>query len=231
MAVPPFPQKREAELLSWSSSFDALITDTPTRYGLTIEQAAAYATLHSDFATKYATATNPNTNSKANVERKNTAKEQLLYGPGGAWQLVNVIQAWPEINNDLRAELNIRIPDTEPTPVPVPDESPVVDVVSSVGHSIKVRVHDDTGNLRSKPAGVKGASLFFYVGDNPPSDVSAWSFALNSTKNLSDISVPAETAAGAKVWLTAFWFNSKMQSGPGATPVSIHIPGGLSVAA
>lgn len=231
MAVPPFPQTREADLLSWSTAFDTRITASPTDFGLDAAQATAYNALHSAFAAAYAIAIDPNSNSKRNVEVKNNAKQELLYGMGGAWQLVNIIQAWPAINNDLRAELNIRIPDADPTPVPVPTELPDMDVISTFGHTIKMRVHDAKGGLRSKPAGVKGASIFFFVGDTAPSTVTEWSFAGNTTKNVFDVEVPSTTEAGAKVWLTAFWFNNRMQSGSAATPISIHIPGGVSVAA
>ena len=75
----------------------------------------------------YAASISPNTNSKSNTEFKNTAKDALLYGPGGAWQLVNICQAAPDMNNDLRAQLNIRIPDGSPTPVPIPTERPNID--------------------------------------------------------------------------------------------------------
>jgi hypothetical protein len=31
---------------------------------------------------------------------------------------------------------------------------------------------------------------------------------------------------GAAVWITAFWFNPRKQSGPAAEPVSANLPGG-----
>ena len=39
-------------------------------------------------------------------------------------------------------------------------------------------------------------------------------------------------AFGALIWFTAFWSNSKLQTGPHSDPVSINIPGGgVSMAA
>jgi len=234
MPIPVFPQSKEADLLAWSSAFSALITASPTSYGLTAAQATAYATLHSTFASAYAIAIDPNSNSKANVQGKNAAKEALLYGPGGAWQLVNVCQAWPSMNDSRRTQLNIRVPDTDPTPVPVPSESPVIDVVSTFGTTIRVKVHQASEGPTTpsgKPEGVKGASVCWFAGENPPADPVLFHFGANTTKNVVDVQLPATTTPGAKVWLTAFWFNNKMQSGPGATPVSIHIPGTMSMAA
>ena len=234
MAIPPFPQTKEAELLQWSTAFENTITAAPTTYGLTAAQATAYAILHTAFSNAYEIAINPNTNSKTNVEAKNTAKQNLLYGPGGAWQLVNIVQSWPGINNDLRSTLNIRIPDASPTPVPPPTESPVIDVVSTYGTTIKVKVHQASEGPKTpsgKPDGVKGASVCWFVGENPPADPSLFHFGANTTKNVVDIVLPATTTPGAKVWLTGFWFNNKMQSGPATTPVSIHIPGTMAAAA
>ena len=34
---------------------------------------------------------------------------------------------------------------------------------------------------------------------------------------------PADTAAGAKVWLTAFYFNERKQNGPACAPVGAVI--------
>jgi hypothetical protein len=232
MPVPPFPQRKESDFLAWSTSFRNSITADPVIYGLVAAQATAYSTLHTAFATAYATAIDPATNSKTNVEIKNTAMQALKYGPGGAWQLVNICQAFPGMNNDLRSALNIRIPDGRPNPVPVPQTWPDIDIVSVFGHTVRVRVHETGVPKGGKPAGVKGASLFFFVGEDPPADVNAWGFAGNTTKNVHDVMLPTETAAGARVWLTACWFNNRMESGPATTPpMSVNVPGGLSVAA
>jgi hypothetical protein len=230
MPVPVFPQAREADLLTWSTEFLASITASPAKYGLVAAQATAYGVLHDAFASAYATAVSTTTNSKANIEAKNTAKQNLLYGPGGAWQLVNIIQAFPAITNDDRVALNIRIPDTDPQPVPVPSERPNIDIVSVSAYSIKVRLHGD--GIRGKPANVKGASLFTHVGPTQPTDMNGWTFQGNTTKNTADLVVPPTTPNGSTVWITAFWFNNRMQAGDPTEPaVSVNIPGVMKMAA
>src|SRR5688572_21699552 len=113
-----FPPRKDADLLAWSENFDTKINASAVTYGLTAIQASAYSVLHTDFSNKYALAINENTNSKANIGNKNSAKEALLFGVGGAWELVNIIQANPAMNDDLRRELQLRIPDRENTPAP-----------------------------------------------------------------------------------------------------------------
>lgn len=231
MAIPVFPQTREGDLLQWSADFSGQIKASPTSYGLVAAQATAFEALQLDFADKYAIATNPATNSKMNVEEKNIAKNAMLNGPGGAKQLVEIIQAFPGMTDAMRVKLNIRVRDVSPTPVPVPTQSPDVDIVSTFSNTITVRVHDSEDEKRRRPVGVKGATVLWAIGENPPADDDAWTFSGNTTKNIYEITLPIATPAGSRVWVTAFWFNNRMESGPAASPVSTNVPGKLAAAA
>lgn len=232
MSVPTFPPTKDADLLTWSANFDALITADPVQYGLDLAQAGAYATLHAAYAAAHATATNPNTNSKANINAKNQAKQQLLYGPGGAWQLVNIVQAFPGTTNDMRGQLGLRIPDLEPTPVPPPGTAPDLSILATMARVIKVRLRNqEAPDSRGKPRGVHGATVLYHVGEDAPADPSQWIFSINTSKTLFDVDIPATVAAGSKVWLTAFWFNARMQSSPAAVPEFTRVSDGMAQAA
>ena len=88
------------------------------------------------------------------------------------------------------------------------------------------------GLSRKKPEGVKGATVFYHVGAAAPTQLSAWTFYVNTTKTTLDVDLPASVAAGSQVWFTAFWRNPKDQSGPATTPVSTFMQyGGLAQAA
>ena len=230
MPVPVFPQSRESDLLSWSTDFIARLTSSPGKFGATAPQCVAYQALHDAFASSYALATSTNGNSKHNIEIKNNAKEALLNSPNGAWALVNIIQASPVMDNDKRVELNIRVADVDPTPVPIPTERPNIDVVAVNGYTITVRLHGD--GVKGKPAKVKGASIFTHVGPTAPTEMTGWTFQKSTTKNSAQLTVPSTTPNGALVWITAFWFNNRMQSGPATLPaISVNIPGVMSMAA
>ena len=231
MAIPVYQPRREADLLAWSSQFDTKITTTPTVFGLTAAQATAYNALHAAFASSYALAIDPDTNSKANIAAKNLAKEALTNGPGGARQLVNIIQEFPGTTDAMRAELAIRIRDTDPTPQPIPVEAPVLTVLSQVGRVVQVRLIDaKEGESRGKPAGVAGATVLICAAEEAPLDPAAWSFCVNTTKTLVDIELVPSIAAGAKVWLIAFWRNRKDQAGPASVPVSFRAGDSMSMA-
>lgn len=232
MPIPIFEPKKDADLVTWSSNFQTKITATPTAYGLTAAQATAYTTLNTAWSTAYNRATNPNTNSKQAIIAKNTARHNLVDGVGGAWQLVDVVQAFPATTNDMRGELGLRIPDTSMTPIPAPATAPDLSIVATMGRIIKVRLRDqENPDRRGKPDGVNGATVLFYAGETAPADPAVWVFLANTSKTALDVEIPAAVAAGAKVWLTAFWFNNRKQSSPAATPESTRVSDGLAAAA
>ncbi len=232
MAIPVFPPRKDADLLLFTTNFDAKITASPTTYGLDALQAAAYTPLHAAFATAYAAATNPNTNSKQAIIAKNQAKDALLDSPGGARQLVNIIQAFPGMTDAMRGELGLRIPDPEPTPIPEPGSPPNLSIISTFARVIKVRLQDQENPARrGKPDGVQGATVLYCVGETAPADPAQWVFAKNTSTTLFEAEIPASVVAGSRVWLTAFWFNARKDSGPAATPESTRISDGLGMAA
>lgn len=217
---------RESELVTWSTNFAQLITAGPTTYGLTDLQADAYNEARTSFATAYQTANDPTTRSPANIEAKDTARDALL---ALTRQLVKVVQAWPDMTDERRVALGITVPDLERTPVPAPDTWPQLDITSVVGWTVNVRLHDGDSTGRRRPAGVKGANVFSYVGETPPTEVGAWKFEGGTTRSETAVEFPHTLPPGTKVWLTAFWFNPTMQSGPACPPVSTQINyGGLA---
>lgn len=142
------------------------------------------------------------------------------------------MQANPSVTGQQKSSLGLTVRDVEPTPINPPADAPTLDVLSAVGRSVKVRLHDSANpTRRGKPAGVAGASLFTCVGATPPADISGWTFQGNTSRTTADVQFPAEVPAGATVWLTAFWFNPRAQNGPTCAPVSTNLPGGGAVAA
>jgi hypothetical protein len=230
--IPTFPPRRESQLLTWSSNWSAKITAMPLTYGLTAAQAAAYAALHAAWTAAYNAAVNPNSNSKQAIIAKNQMKEMLLNGPGGAWELVDIVQAFPGTTDAMRGELGLRIPDAAPTPVPDPATAPDLSIIATMGRLVRVRLRDQANpDRRGKPAGVQGATVLFFAGETAPADPALWVFAANTSRTLLDVEIPAGVAAGTRVWLTAFWFNARKAASPAAAPESTRISDGLAAAA
>jgi hypothetical protein len=77
-----------------------------------------------------------------------------------------------------------------------------------------------------KPSGAAGASVFSFVGAQPPTDIDSWVFRGSTGKT--EIEVPFDSSSAAStVFITAFWFNRRAESGPAAQPAfSINLPAG-----
>lgn len=221
--------RKESQLLSFAQNMDSLLKADAAGYGASAEETGALTAATAAFAASYQVAQDPITRSPANIETKNDDKAALI---GVIRPLVKRMQGWEGMTNAKRAQLAITIPDDSPTPVPVPSSAPNIDILSVDGWTVTLRLHNGDSTKRAKPAGVKGATIFSYVGDTPPTSVDDWKFEGNVTTTAATVDFPTTLAAGTKVFVTAFWFNTTAESGPAATPVSTQINyGGLSMAA
>ena len=223
---------READLVTFATNFSTKITASPTTYGMSVGQATAFATLKTGFTTSYATANDPGTRTPVAIAAKNTAKQALVDGVGGIRELAAIAQAHPGITPEQLTDLGLTVRDSSPTPIPPPVDSPEIDFLPTGTRTIRVRLHNENTLRLRKPAGVKGATVFYHVGPTAPPELTNWTFHESTTKTTLNIDLPASVDAGSQVWFTAFWFNPRSQSGPAATPVSTFMQfGGLSMAA
>ena len=215
-------------LLSWSLNFSTKITATPTTFGLTAAQATAYATVHANYAAALA-ASDPTLRNRSSTAAKNMARAALKLA---AEQSVSLVNGTPSVTNAMKISLGINVR-AVPTPIPAPSAAPGLDVVSVSAWTVKIKLHDATSSAkRGKPAGTSGASVFSFVGAAAPADLGSWQFEGNTGRTSVDVVFANTNPPGAKVWLTAFWFNGRKQSGPSSTPVGANLPGGsVSMAA
>lgn len=218
--------RKDAELLAWSQNYADVLAPDPTLYGLTMEQVGEYQTVQGDYALAYAAANHALTRTKASIETKNMAKAALV---AETRKLVDICQAWPGMTNDKRAQLQITIRDSTPTPVPVPTVEPQLDVVSVQGRTVKIRLRDKVTGERKKPAGVQGAAVLSYVGESIPSSLRDWTFEGNTTRTDVPVVFGESVPMGSKVFIAAFWYNRRAESGPACSPVAAHVGFGALV--
>ncbi|MEM9914266.1 MAG: hypothetical protein AAF911_04840 [Planctomycetota bacterium] len=205
--------------------FASLIYANAAEYGLTDDQATAYVALRASFISAYNVANEQTTRSPANIEAKNTAKKALI---AETRRLVKNILASPVIDNDKRAALGITVPDTDPTPVPPPEDAPQLDIVEVEDRTVKLRLRNAATGKRKKPEGVATATVLSYVGEDIPADMRDWSFEGNDTRLDTEVEFCDEFTPATKVWLTAFWSNRRGESGPACAPISTHLGFGVT---
>jgi hypothetical protein len=209
-------------------NFSTLITATPTAYGLTSTLATAYAALHTAYGTALA-ACEPSIRTKSAVSTKNVARTNLK---NDAKLLANLVNGTASVTNAQKLALGLNVK-AAPAPVPPPSAAPALNVNSVSGWTVKIKLSDSSSSAkRGKPPGVSGASVFSFVGTSAPTDIGAWKFEGSTGRTNVDVAFPNTLAAGTQVFLTAFWFNGRKQSGPACAPVSTHLQGGsVSMAA
>lgn len=216
---------RDGPLLNWSSNFNALVSVRFMQYGLTEPQAQEYEALHEAYLAAFQDATHPPTRTTPTIIAKNDAKKALV---SKARQFVKIIQAYPGTTDEMRGALWITVPDGEPAPVPPPSYPPLLLIGDRYQRTVKLKLRDSQNEeSKAKPPGVSGATIFSWVGDLPPGDITMWKFEGNTSRTSVNVTFPLTVALASKVWFTAFWFNPRKQSGPAANPISAYLDSGM----
>jgi hypothetical protein len=175
--------------------------------------------LTSDFAQKLSAATNPQTRGVRTVFEKDECKKVLV---AEIRKIARQVNGLMDVSNDQRQALGLNVRDTTPTRVPVPSVAPYVRITDAKSGQIHFELRQD-GDLRAKPDGVADALVFTFVGENPPADPRQWVYCMTTGKTNCTTAFP-EGSGGKKVWVAAFWTNSKGQNGPSSVPVSVDLP-------
>jgi hypothetical protein len=216
-----FPRS-DKDLLAWSLNLSTKITATPTAYNLTAAIATSYAAVHASYASALALC-DPTDRNKTHVVNKNNARATLKRE---ALLVVNQVNAGANVTPGQKTDLGIPIRAT-PQPQPVPSVWPAIIPQSVNGWTVLARIGENTSsNRRGRPAGTSGTAVFSYVGPTAPSNISDWKFEGNTGKSEFTISFDSSLPAGTRVFLTAFYFNGRKQSGPLCPPVGLNLQGG-----
>ena len=227
IATLAFPRSDDA-LLQWSQNVVNFITPLPANWGLVIGDVTTYTGLHSAYSTAL-TACGKSIRNQPAVVIKNAARTALK---NGATTVANKIYGTSTVTDAMKVEIGMP-PRATPTQVPQPSTSPTIKILATTGCSVVVRLLEGVGGRRGLAAGCSGDSVFSFIGETAPTDITKWVFQGNTGRvNKIEIPFPPTLAAGSKVWITSFYFNGRKQSGPATPPVSINVPGGgVSMAA
>ena len=223
-----FLPSRDALLLAWSANFNSVAGGSPTSVGLTAGQMTSYGTAHSAFAAAYAVVTDPSTKTVTSVAAKDASIKSLKLL---ARQYAKIVNAYPPTTNIQRLALGLTPRAATVSPIHAPTEAPVMEVVATMGRSLKLKLHGTGTALRGKPAGCAGAAIYSFMGLTPPANLADWKSEGSATRTIFTIVFPPTAPAGSQVWLSAAWFNPRNQTGPACTPVEAWIAGGVSAAA
>ena len=209
----------DPELLMWATSFSGALVASPEVYHVSAPEAASVSELTGQFETTLTVWRDPASRTPVASAKKSAARAKLL---ARAKHLVNSINSNPDTTDAQRRELGISAR-KRPTPIACPSVAPLIDVTSVAGRVATITLHATEGGRRGKLPGAAGASVFTYVGDEPPADFAGWAFEGMLTKTRFELNF--ELAGGSNTaWVTANWYNEKGQTGPASAVARIDLP-------
>jgi hypothetical protein len=218
---------KDQDLRAYCQAWVATITPSPSTYGLVVGDVTSLTSSTSSYADALALVDEPSTRTRVTVADKQNKRHALMTLMRNLYKKVRAAN----LTNDKLEALGLPVP-VIPSPIPVPAMKPTVNIVSRDENRVTVKITDPTDpTRRGKPPGVDGIAVFSFIGAVPPNTDTGWHFEGNTTRTTLVVEFPADTAPGSKVWLTAFYFNPRAQSGVAATPVSTFLPGGAAMAA
>jgi len=210
----------DGALVDWSRNFGQIISADPHTLGLSEVDAQTYQSLHQQLAAAVL-ACAPQIRTMGLTAHKNAVRAELK---ALARRLVKLINGQADVSDQQRIELGLSVR-SRPKRATVPDEAPILKIRAVQGNRATVSLSSETH--RAKPPGVIGATLFRFVGDQPPASMDAWQFAGNFGRSTITCIFPTSVPGGALVWLRACWLNSRLQNGPFSAIQSAHLQGAV----
>lgn len=212
-----FVPSRESDLVAFSRNMSVLINADPLIYGLDVKQGTNFQALFDAFDALFIACNDPGTRTPTAIQNKKTAKTALI---AEIRRLAAIIQAYPGTTDGMRRDLNLTVRDYEPTPVPVPAESPVMTVTSVSGRLFNLELRQVGSDSRAKPDGVRAAWIYTAFGDEQPTTFEVFQFRGEARKTDTQIVMPESVAPGTKVWVSACWVNTAGKPGPVSMPIA-----------
>ena len=217
-----FLPRKDADLLAWSQNFHSVLAAGPGSFGVTEGDVTLLNTKRNDFVAKMELV-EPTVRNKASTALKNESRENLVsYIKSLALQIYGHIG----ITDAQLIELGLTVR-KNPTPSPVPEFAPLINVTSVSGTVAIILLRDSQQpSKRGRPARVAGANVFKFVGENPPENFNQWEFAGPVNKTRFELDLGATLAPATRVWITACWVNPKSQTGPLSDPIFAYTQAG-----
>jgi len=126
--------------------------------------------------------------------------------------LVGNFKSNTRVTDDDRRAMGINIPDTTPTPAPVPTTYPILAIDPSTSRRLTINFRDSQASSIAKPKGIHGAEIKWLIADEKPT-------VEQLTNSTYDTRTPytlvfTDQERGKTVWICARWQNTRGEKGP-----------------
>lgn len=212
--------KKDSEFLTWGNNFAALITASPTTYGLAAPDAVIIQNVADAFAAAYATATAPSTRNLVTIAAKDGARSAAFTVYSSYYARIKVN---PAVTTSDKNDLGVRYPDDPPSPIPPPATPPILELQQQYHLGGTLRFADSaTPDKRAKPAGVLAMILVRTVGVAAGTDPEL--ALLDGVFTKQPISLAFGAGDVGKICtLWSRWTNRKGEEGPWSSPISFVV--------
>jgi hypothetical protein len=223
--VPPYIPPKDADFDAWLTNFSALITASPTTYGLTAPIAVIIAGQQTAWNAAYLAATTPTTRTPVTVAAKDAARveAEAVIRP-----YAQQVARDPGVANGDKTALGLNLPNNVPVPVPTPTVAPTVNIVMIQPLQLTLDIRSpDTPTSKAKPPGVIGIQVWTNIGTVPATDPSQCTLNETFTKNPNTLDFAAPDRGKIVTVFARFATRGgqggKSLLGPWSLPVSTHI--------
>jgi len=223
--VPPYIPPKDADYDAWLTNFSALITASPTTYGLTAPIAVIIAAQQTAWNGAFVTATTPATRTSVTIAAKDAARvaSEAVIRP-----YAQQVARDPGVTNGDKTALGLNLPNNVPVPVPTPTIAPTINITAIQPLQITLDIRNPfTPTSKAKPPGTIGIQVWTNVGTVAATDPSQCTLAETFTKNPNtlDFSAPdrGKIVTVFARFATRGGQGGKSLLGPWSLPVSTHV--------
>lgn len=212
--------KDKAGRAAWLANFAAKLDHNKAKLSLSDTEVASVASLQADLVSANQALANAEAEYRAKLVAADMADEAAI---DAARSRVRQLQADPNIEDDIRAELGIPLRDTTPTePAPLTSRPVVTIDFSQRGqHTLEYR-NSDTPDSRARPANATGCEIRRHIGTAPPAGTGQFDYLETDRSSPFTVEYP-DTDAGKIASYILRWINANGDKGPWSETVSATI--------
>lgn len=214
---------RDAACAAWAAALAKNVTEAPSRFGLTSEEAEAFAAASAAFG--LALRDNElSQRSRTTVARKDAARLLL---EAEARKINDLVRGRGVADINSIGSLGLTLRKRKYRRVGRPTAQPRV-TVKSVGApiiSLTISVHDDS--RIALPDDVAGVAIYHWIGDDEvPDEPDDWKIVAQVSR--CRVSLPIQTTPGTRVRFAAYYLNRRGERGPWGPVTTTHALGGFN---
>jgi hypothetical protein len=218
-----FP-RREADIFNFTRNFSEKINLDPLAYGLSPLQASLYSQLQLAFAQAFRIVNDNSTNASSAYAARDSARIAL---ERMTRQLANIIRGM-SVTDAMRIGLGLPARPTRRQRIPAPTIAPLVQIVGTIGRSVRIELLDAESNRRKRARDAGGAYLYGFVGADYPANLKGYDFKGSTSSARATVKFDTALPPGTLVWVAARWTNRR-GAGPLSTPRCVHLAGDVVI--